>query len=667
MPDNSQQTPVDTELKEPESNCVLVETETVSNTEAEGEEEDLDLASLVGQTIQSKYEILELSGRGGMGAVYKARHKEIKRIVAIKVLLKHHVFNPETKARFREEATNAGKLNHANLIAVHDFGFLPGRQPYIVMDYLEGRSLEDVIQDGERIDEERFLNLIEQVLKGLAHAHGHGLVHRDIKPSNIMLIKGDDGEEVVKIVDFGIAKAFLPEVDTGDQPLRKFTKSGSVCGSPLYMSPENCREKPLDQRSDIYSLGCVMYEVLAGIPPLEGETAMDTMLKQIKQQPLRFGQLEKDPNVAPDIESMVLKCLAKDPNERYQSADQLKIQIKKLQRPKKRSKTTEQDVSSARRQTPSLGPQDLPKASAVESVAKEATTSKDPAEDAPTHWTSAVSDEDEAAPPAPPASLPSRLATEMISYIVTAGVCTAIGMLCVQQHYHLKELGIQSRAWVMSPGNLRRPANAGDESGIAALIRPVLPLGDGFYEYSFNGRQYASTRFSLYESRSGVASRAQSSLWEIYGSGPEGAHYRKQILERGNATHAPTGMTEVTNLSQNILATAPLEPVVRPNVPIPVTVRVDPRHPESATIVNGVGGDRLLFWFGTMSIISSALVLAMVAIRCVVEKPVFSVSNVVVGALKALVTPWLGAIIVGGSLLLSYVFYFTNSKIFYSF
>ncbi len=665
MPSDSSKTPLDIEVKAPESDIVLVETGSDSD-----EAEDLDLDGLVGQTIQGKYEILELSGRGGMGAVYKARHKEIRRIVAIKVLLKHHVFNPETKARFREEATHAGKLNHSNLIAVHDFGFLPGRQPYIVMDFLEGRSLDDVVYAEQKLPIERFLSLFEQVCKGLSHAHGHGLVHRDIKPSNIMLVPGDDGEEVVKIVDFGIAKVYLPGVDSADQP-RKFTKSGSVCGSPLYMSPENCREKPLDHRSDIYSLGCVMYEVLAGIPPLQGDTAMDTMVKQIRQMPPRFAELPNAPMVSPEIEAMIFKCMAKDPAERYQSAEQLKLAIKKLQVPKTRSKTTEQDIASARSKTPSRQISEADAAGAKDAPARtvSAKSNNESASTAAatTHWTSAEGDDDKQPAPAVPVD-PNRLATELVSYIVSAGVCTAIGIACIQQHYHLKDLGVQSRAWVQTSGTLRRAPRSAGQTGVSALLQPAMALGDGFYEYTFNGRQYVSTRFSLYESRSGDSSKSKSTLWELYGTGPEGAQYRKEVMERGTTTadRNPTGMNEVTSWSQALLGTAPLEPI-RQASSIPLTIRVNPKDPTSATVINGVGGDRLLFWFGTLSIIASALVLVMVAIRCALLKPIITVQSAVIGMVKALLTPWLSAIILGGALVIAYTFYFTNSKIFFSF
>ncbi len=659
-PDSSNQTPLDVEVKAPESDSTkLVQAE--SNTDSD-EAEDLDLFSLVGQTIQAKYEILELAGRGGMGAVYKARHKDIKRIVAIKVLLKHHVFNPETKARFREEATNAGKLNHPNLIAVHDFGFLPGRQPYIVMDYLHGRGLDDVILSDCKLPLEQFLSIFEQVCKGLSHAHGHGLVHRDIKPSNIMLVPGDDGEQVVKIVDFGIAKVYLPGLESTDQP-RKFTKSGSVCGSPLYMSPENCREKPLDQRSDIYSLGCVMYEVLTRTPPLQADTAMDTMVKQIRQMPLRFSELPINPNVSPELEAMVFKCLAKDPSERYQSAEQLKLQIKKLQAPKKRNKTTEQDISSARGRTPSRPISQAEAATAIATTPQEA-----PKKEEPPTWTSAAPEDDDKQPSAPAQDV-NRLASELVGYIVSAGVCTAIGIACIQQHYHLKELGVQSRTWVQTSGILRRAPRSEGQTGVSALLQPAMALGDGFYEYTYNGRQYVSTRFSLYESRSGDSSKSKSTLWELYGSGPEGAQYRKEVFERGtraNQNPTGTGMNEVTSWSQALLGGQPFEPI-RQEAPIQLTVHVDPKNPSSATIVNGVGGDRLLFWFGTLSVVGSIFVLALVAIRCSLQKPVISGPAAIIGAVRALIVPWLAAIILGGSLLIAYTFYFTNSKIFYNF
>ncbi len=268
---------------------------------------------LLGQVFGEHYEILSVLGRGGMSVVYKARHKLMDRIVAIKVL--HGDADKVAIDRFKHEAQAASSLNHANIITIYEFGIVAD-QAFLVMDCLEGENLSEILQKCVRIPVERAVNIFRQTCLGLEHAHKNGVVHRDLKPSNLCIIKGDGSTETVKIVDFGIAK-LLPE--TGKDQTR-LTQTGEVFGSPLYMSPEQCRAKPIDSRSDIYSLGCLMYESLTGKPPLEGETAYETMTMHVQKAPPPFSKVAPDLKINPSIEALVFRCLEKVPEDRYQSA-----------------------------------------------------------------------------------------------------------------------------------------------------------------------------------------------------------------------------------------------------------------------------------------------------------------------------------------------------------
>ena len=198
----------------------------------------LDNDQLLGTVFADRYEILSIIGAGGMGKVYKARHKLMRRLVAIKVVHSHLVCSTETLARFQQESEAASCLNHPNVVAVHDFGLVP--RAYLVMDYLDGISLADLLKDDCHLDLNRSLRIFVQICAGLAHAHHHGVVHRDLKPSNIMLINDDGHRDFVKIVDFGIAKLMFSEMGES----KHLTAQGEISGSPLYISPEQCQARP---------------------------------------------------------------------------------------------------------------------------------------------------------------------------------------------------------------------------------------------------------------------------------------------------------------------------------------------------------------------------------------------------------------------------------------
>ncbi|MBS1990842.1 MAG: protein kinase [Cyanobacteria bacterium SZAS LIN-3] len=271
---------------------------------------------LLGQNFGEHYQILSVLGRGGMSVVYKAKHKLMDRIVAIKVL--HGDVDQTGTERFKHEAQTASALNHPNIVSVYEFGFIDGHA-FLVMDCLEGENLNEILQKDVRIPVERAINIFRQACLGLDHAHKKGVVHRDLKPGNLCIIQGEGGNEIVKIVDFGIAK-LMPE--TGKDQTR-LTQTGEVFGSPLYMSPEQCLARPIDLRSDIYSLGCLMYECLTGSVPIEGDTAYETMTMHVHKAPESFAKKAPDLHINPSIEAIVFRCLEKKPEDRYQSCAEL--------------------------------------------------------------------------------------------------------------------------------------------------------------------------------------------------------------------------------------------------------------------------------------------------------------------------------------------------------
>lgn len=248
-----------------------------------------------------------------MSSVYKAKHTLMDRMVAIKILVASDV--PSLK-RFQLEAKLVSSLKHHNIVTVYDFGVSFKGQPYLVMDYLEGSNLADEIRKEARLDLVRATWIFCQACDALNLAHKRDLIHRDLKPSNFMLVDEEQHDDVVKLVDFGIAKHMTMPVSETAQ----LTQAGQVLGSPLYMSPEQCVGNRLDARSDIYSLGCVMYETLTGKPPLVGTDVFDTIQRHIHETPRSFASVDPELISIPEqIEKIVLKCLQLDPADRYQT------------------------------------------------------------------------------------------------------------------------------------------------------------------------------------------------------------------------------------------------------------------------------------------------------------------------------------------------------------
>lgn len=274
---------------------------------------------LIGKTLAG-YKILDVIGRGGMGIVYKAKDQLMDRIVAIKMLHAHLLGDEHSKQRFQQEARAASCIGHPNVITAFDFGLADSRQPYLVMDFLQGKSLSDVIEAEGPLSPERAVTVFIQACDALATAHEKGVLHRDLKPSNIMLVETREERDFVKIVDFGIAK-LLPH---SGKEFQQLTQTGEVFGSPLYMSPEQFLGGKLDERTDIYAMGCVMYEALTGKPPIMGEHVLETMYKHLNEMPQRFSATSPDRKISEKIEAIIFRALEKEPDMRYQSMSALR-------------------------------------------------------------------------------------------------------------------------------------------------------------------------------------------------------------------------------------------------------------------------------------------------------------------------------------------------------
>ncbi len=273
---------------------------------------------MIGKTLGC-YKVVEVIGRGGMGIIYKAHDQWMDRTIAIKMLHRHLVDDEQAVKRFNQEAKAAGNIEHPNVIQAYDFGIAPDtEQPFLVMEYLEGKSLSEVIEAESRLEVERTVNIMIQACEALSAAHAKDVLHRDLKPSNIMLMKTKDQADFVKIVDFGIAK-MMPS--SGKE--MQLTQTGEVFGSPLYMSPEQFVGRKVERTSDIYAMGCVMYEALMGKPPIVGEHVLETMYKHMNEKPKKFSEVRPEVKIPAKIEAIVMRCMEKEPIQRYQTMAEL--------------------------------------------------------------------------------------------------------------------------------------------------------------------------------------------------------------------------------------------------------------------------------------------------------------------------------------------------------
>jgi eukaryotic-like serine/threonine-protein kinase len=277
--------------------------------------------SLIGQQLGS-YQILSLLGAGGMGVVYKARDTRLNRSVAIKVLPADRMSDPERKRRFIQEARAASALNHPNIITLHDIGSESGTD-FIVMEYAAGKTLDRLIpRKGMRLNEA--LKLAIQMADALAKAHSAGIIHRDLKPTNVMVT--DDGR--VKVLDFGLAKLTEVETAEGETRTESLTEDGMIVGTVSYMSPEQAEGKKVDARSDIFSFGAALYEMVTGQKAFEADSKMSTLMAVLKQEPKPISQLV--PDIPRDLEKIINRCLRKDTERRFQHMVDVKVALQEL-------------------------------------------------------------------------------------------------------------------------------------------------------------------------------------------------------------------------------------------------------------------------------------------------------------------------------------------------
>jgi serine/threonine-protein kinase len=275
---------------------------------------------LIGSVLLERVRIERAIARGGMGKVYYGEQVRMKRPCAIKILdprLAGGGDAAEFARRFQLEASTAAKLTHPNVVTIFDYGETEDGSCFIAMEYLEGRSLSDELKKNGAVGADRAIHITRQVSRALREAHNLGVVHRDMKPGNVFLVKQDDDEDFVKVLDFGLVK------ETSQNDSQDHTQIGQIMGSPRYMAPEQVQGKAVDGRTDIYSLGAMLYTMLAGRPPFDKATELATMMAQVSDPPPPIASVSPDVVLPPGLEAVVMKCLAKKPDDRYASMEEL--------------------------------------------------------------------------------------------------------------------------------------------------------------------------------------------------------------------------------------------------------------------------------------------------------------------------------------------------------
>ena len=275
---------------------------------------------LLGRTIDQRYRVEALLGEGGMGLVYRVIHTRLNKPLAIKVLRRENTKDPEVLARFRREAESASGIGNQHIVDINDFGELEDGSTYFVMECLEGLDLIDAIDVAQRMPEDRAVYIAIQLCRALGAAHDAGIIHRDLKPENVFLIRRNDTEDFVKVLDFGIAK-----VANGP---KRLTRAGEVLGTPHYMSPEQCEGDGVDHRTDIYALGVLLYEMVTGHVPHDADTMMGILTKQMYEDPI--PPKVRVPQVSEGLEQLIMRCLEKKPEQRYQTMQSIEADLQRI-------------------------------------------------------------------------------------------------------------------------------------------------------------------------------------------------------------------------------------------------------------------------------------------------------------------------------------------------
>jgi eukaryotic-like serine/threonine-protein kinase len=284
---------------------------------------------LIGSVVSGRYRIVRRIGEGGMGIVYEAEHVVIEKRVGLKVLREDFTSRSDVVERFRQEAKSASRIGHENIIDISDFGITDAGAHYFVMELLHGHDLAVELEQKGPLTPERAVRIVGTCARALGAAHAKGIVHRDMKPENIFLCARDDGDDFVKIVDFGIAK--MNDLETG-APGQKLTKTGMIFGTPEYMSPEQASGKQLDHRVDVYALGIILFELLTGRVPFVGDTFMGILTAHVLEPVPPLRSVNPRCSASPELEAVVMKAVAKSPADRFQTMDELARELSHLPR-----------------------------------------------------------------------------------------------------------------------------------------------------------------------------------------------------------------------------------------------------------------------------------------------------------------------------------------------
>lgn len=280
---------------------------------------DEPYSDLIGKTIDKKYLVQSVLGEGGMAVVYRAHHVQMERTVVIKVMQGWLLSNRNSVERFERECKLTAKLNHPNIVSVYDVGLINGKEPYLVMEYIKGESLADKINNSGALPFATTANIIIQICRGLQEAHSSGIIHRDLKPDNVLLQHKSDRPDWVKIVDFGISNFVHGS--------KKLTKTGRMVGTPEYIAPEQLKDRPIDMRTDLYGIGIMMFEMLTGRVPFDGESAESILMKHLLEDPPTMAEVRPELGENNLFQPIVDKLLKKNPDERYQTATELRLDV----------------------------------------------------------------------------------------------------------------------------------------------------------------------------------------------------------------------------------------------------------------------------------------------------------------------------------------------------